>query len=62
VYSTCTLLPEENEEVVRSTGAAIDDLSEAFPGMEDPALPGALLTLASRHGTDGFFIARLRPR
>ncbi|MEW6582310.1 MAG: transcription antitermination factor NusB, partial [Actinomycetota bacterium] len=61
VYSTCTLLPEENEDVVRGTGAHVDDLTGDFPGMAHPALPGALLTLPSVHGTDGFFVARLAP-
>lgn len=60
VYSTCTLLSEENEEVVRASGATVEDLSESFPGMAHPNLPGALLTLSSRHHTDGFFIALLR--
>jgi 16S rRNA (cytosine967-C5)-methyltransferase len=60
VYSTCTLLSEENEDVVRASGAAVDDLTPEFPGMAHPGLPGALLTLPGRHGTDGFFVARLR--
>lgn len=60
VYSTCTLLSEENEEVVRASGAHVEDLSGRFPGMAHPNLPGALLTLASEHRTDGFFIALLR--
>jgi 16S rRNA (cytosine967-C5)-methyltransferase len=60
VYSTCTLLAEENEEVVRASGATVDDLAPEFPGLAHPLLPGALLTLPSRHGTDGFFVARLR--
>jgi len=60
VYSTCTLLPEENEEVVASAGAPVEDLTASFPGVADPRLPGALLTLPHRDGTDGFFVARLR--
>jgi 16S rRNA (cytosine967-C5)-methyltransferase len=60
VYSTCTLLPEENEAIVGASGAVVEDLGERFPGMAHPSLPGALLTLPSRHGTDGFFIALLR--
>jgi 16S rRNA (cytosine967-C5)-methyltransferase len=61
VYSTCSLLAAENENVVRAVGAQVEDLSERFPGMAHPNLPGALLTLASEHHTDGFFIALLRP-
>ena len=30
------------------------------PGLAHPRLPGALLTLPHRHGTDGFFVARMR--
>lgn len=60
VYSTCTLIAPENEDVVRATGAPLDDLTAGHPGLAHPRLPGALLTLPHRHGTDGFFIARLR--
>ena len=60
VYSTCTLIAAENEDVVRASGALLDDLSAAYPGLAHPRLPGALLTLPHRDGTDGFFVARLR--
>jgi 16S rRNA (cytosine967-C5)-methyltransferase len=60
VYSTCTLIAPENEDVVRAAGAPLDDLSAGYPDLAHPRLPGALLTLPHRHGTDGFFIARLR--
>ena len=60
VYSTCTLIAPENEDVVRATGAPLDDLGAEHPELAHPRLPGALLTLPHRHGTDGFFIARLR--
>jgi 16S rRNA (cytosine967-C5)-methyltransferase len=60
VYSTCTLIADENEEVVRASGAALDDLGAEHPGLAHPRMGEALLTLPHRHGTDGFFIARLR--
>ena len=60
VYSTCTLIAAENEDVVRASGAPLDDLGAAYPDLAHPRLPGALLTLPHRHGTDGFFIARLQ--
>lgn len=60
VYSTCTLIGAENEDVVRACGAPLDDLAAERPDLAHPRLPGALLTLPHRHGTDGFFIARLR--
>jgi 16S rRNA (cytosine967-C5)-methyltransferase len=62
VYSTCTLIAPENEDVVAGAGAPLDDLAAGWPQLAHPRLPGALLTLPHRHGTDGFFIARLRRR
>jgi 16S rRNA (cytosine967-C5)-methyltransferase len=62
VYSTCSLLREENEDVIRGSGAEVDDLSAHFPGMESPDLPGTLRLLPNVQGTDGFFVARLLGR
>ena len=59
VYSTCSLLRDENEDVVAASGAEVDDLTAAFPGMASPDLPGALRLLPHVNGTDGFFVARL---
>jgi 16S rRNA (cytosine967-C5)-methyltransferase len=59
VYSTCTLLPEENEQVVATAGLPVADLAAAFPGLAHPGLPGALRTLPGRDGTDGFVVVRL---
>jgi 16S rRNA (cytosine967-C5)-methyltransferase len=59
VYSTCTLLPDENERVVTGSGARLDNLAAAFPAFRHPALPGAIRTLPGRDGTDGFFVARI---
>jgi 16S rRNA (cytosine967-C5)-methyltransferase len=59
VYSTCSLLTEENEDVVRAQGVSLDDLTGRVPPAAHPRLPGALLTLPHVHGTDGFFIARM---
>ncbi len=61
VYSTCTLLAQENEGVVEAAGAQLDPLDTLAPGFVHPHLPGALRTLPGRDGTDGFFVARLRP-
>lgn len=64
VYSTCTVLPRENEDVVRGFLAAHPEFSP-FP----PELPGLgrvetgwKTLLPCVEGTDGFFIARLRKR
>ncbi|MDX6644945.1 MAG: rRNA (cytosine967-C5)-methyltransferase [Miltoncostaeaceae bacterium] len=64
VYSVCTLLPEEGEEIVAgalAAGARLDDLRPALPEAAHPRLAGALLTLPHRDRTDGFLVARLRP-
>jgi len=65
VYATCTLLPEENEEVVRAFLADASDFRLANPG-ELPAEvrpvvddEGFLRSLPHLHDTDGFFAARL---
>lgn len=65
VYSTCTLSPEENERQIaafleRRDDYAIDDLSPSLPDYAHPSAPGLVQVLPHRHGTDGFFIARLR--
>ena len=59
VYSTCTLTTEENDGVIRGAGLTTCDLSSEFPGLEHPTLPGALLALPHRFGSDGFFIAKV---
>ncbi|KLU61023.1 ribosomal RNA small subunit methyltransferase B [Peptococcaceae bacterium CEB3] len=73
VYSTCTVEPEENFEVVkafRSTHAEFvpADLAERLPfSLPDPrdrrqAEKGMLQLLPQRHGTDGFFLAQFTRR
>ncbi len=61
VYSTCTLLPEENEGVVTSVGAPVAALPARFAALAHPDLAGTLRTLPGRDGTDGFFVARIEP-
>lgn len=63
LYSTCTLLPRENEEVVRWFLEEHKDFkAEAFtlPGPVGTAADGLVTLLPHRHGTDGFFICRMR--
>ena len=63
MYSTCTLLPRENEDVVHAFLEAHPDFSleklplpAEFPENET----GCLTLLPGQHDTDGFFISRMR--
>ena len=61
LYSTCTILPEENEKVVEKFLEENSNFSlESFtlPGIGETA--GYVTLLPHIHGTDGFFICRLR--
>ena len=67
VYSTCSPLREENEEVVeafrRETGAGLlgKEAAKGWPGPADGWTPEGFLRLSPhRHGTDYFFAALLR--
>ena len=64
LYSTCTVLPEENAGVCERFLRESADYA-----MEDFRLPGGLQSdggmlqlWPQRHGTDGFFIAKMRKR
>jgi 16S rRNA (cytosine967-C5)-methyltransferase len=59
-FSVCTLNADENEAVVDEAGLDVDDLSAEWPGFRHPKRPEFLLTTPHRHGTSGFFIARMR--
>ena len=63
LYSTCTVLKRENEDVVKAFLAERDDfytepldLPEVFPKNET----GMLTLIPGEYDTDGFFICRLR--
>jgi 16S rRNA (cytosine967-C5)-methyltransferase len=62
VYATCSLEPEENEEVVAAFRTRHPefrpDPPDAFPVAFGP--DGMLRLAPHRHGTDGFTVARLR--
>ncbi len=66
VYSTCTLLPEENEGIVRAFLEASPQFALAPPdAREAPGLSevldgeGLMRCLPHRHDTDGFLAARI---
>ena len=61
VYSTCTINPAENEEVVRRFLSENTDFSACDFTVGDLASKGGMLTtLPHIHQMDGFFIAKLR--
>lgn len=60
VYSTCTVLPEENEGVTDAfLSAHADFRSEGF-GLSAGGAEGRLTLWPHRHETDGFYIAKMR--
>ena len=60
VYSVCTLNADENEAVVDAAGLPALPLGDEWPQFRHPRRPEFLLTTPHRHGTSGFFVARLR--
>lgn len=63
MYSTCTLLYRENGEVVETFLAENKAYkAEAFtlPGPVGPVQSGSVTLWPHRHGTDGFFISKMR--
>jgi 16S rRNA (cytosine967-C5)-methyltransferase len=66
VYSTCTILPDENESIVkdfleRNQEFEADDIVPFLPdGLAAHAKGCMLQTYPNRDGIDGFFMARLR--
>ena len=60
LYAVCTINADENEAVVDASGLAVEaSLADEWPRYRHPRRPEFLLTLPHRHGTSGFFVARL---
>lgn len=68
LYSTCTVNPAENEEMMaficRELGFLPETLEPYLPDMQgkETAKLGYMQLLPQRHDTDGFFFARLRKK
>jgi 16S rRNA (cytosine967-C5)-methyltransferase len=61
VYSVCTINADESEAVVDASGLEVDEsLADEWPQLRHSRRPEFLQTLPHRHGTAGFFVARLR--
>lgn len=64
VYSTCTVLKEENEAVTEAFLRDHTDFTEETFFLPEPigAVSGHVTLWPHRHGTDGFYICRMRRR
>ena len=61
VYSTCTINPDENERVVERFLSAHSEFRAVDFSIGDISSKNGMLTLLPHvHGTDGFFIAKIR--
>ena len=62
IYSTCTILPEENKQVTDAFLAGHGEFSRESFALPVPVgeTAGDLTLWPQRHGTDGFYICRMR--
>ena len=60
IYSTCTILPEENEQVVDAFLADHEGFRRADFTLPDGESMSQLTLWPQRHDTDGFYICRLK--
>ena len=63
VYSTCTILPEENERVTDDFLSAHPEFTyESFSLPNGEYVPGHITLWPQRSNTDGFYLSRMRRR
>ena len=62
VYSTCTVLPEENENVTDAFLKENRDFSYEPFDLPIGTAPGRITLWPQTHGTDGFYISKLRKK
>ena len=60
VYSTCTVLPAENEELVNAFLADHKEFSLVPFAVGELHVDGMITLTPHAHGTDGFFLAKLQ--
>lgn len=64
VYSTCTLLPQENEAqmqwVVDRFGLVVEPLPQGWDALRHHHVEGAAVVWPQRHRSEGFFMCRMR--
>ena len=62
LYSTCTILPEENEQITDAFLAEHSDFARETASLPAPIgkVEGQLTFWPQRHGTDGFYICRMK--
>lgn len=64
VYSTCTILPEENQQVTEAFLAETPEFERTPFDLPEPVgkTEGEITLWPHRHGTDGFYICRMTRR
>lgn len=62
IYTTCTILPEENERMLKSFLKTHEDFALCDFELRGAQINGFVTLYPHRHGTDGFFISKLERR
>lgn len=62
IYTTCTILPEENERMLKNFLKTHEDFHLCSFDIRGEKIDGYITLYPHRHGTDGFFISKLERR